>query len=359
MRILILSNLISYTYIFRLELIDALLERNNHVIIASDNDDDDKWRQLAEKCELIEVPFDGKSTEIKKELRLLSSYKRIIKRVKPDIILTFTIKMNLYGGLVALWRKIPFIPMITGLGELEKDGKLKALLLSLHRTVMPKAKCVIFQNQSNKETFESLGIKIKKGIIVPGSGINLEKFKPQPWPFGNSLVFTFIGRLTKAKGIEEFLYASDKLSSDKIKFVAAGKIDEEYKDEVNRLVNKGKLDYRGIVSDSRELLSSSNCLVIPTFHPEGISNVILEACASARPVICTDRTGCREIVTDGYNGVFCLPQNKDNLVSVISEFATLPKARMIEMGWNGRRTVEEKFDRKKVVDSYIKELEKK
>lgn len=358
MKILILSNLISYTYNFRLELIDALLKRNNQVIIASDNDDDNKWRQLAEKYELIEVPFDGKSTEIKKELRLLSSYKRIIRRVKPDTILTFTIKMNLYGGLVAQWRKIPFIPMITGLGELEKDGKLKPLLISLHKVVMPKAQCVIFQNQSNKETFESLGIKTKKSVVVPGSGINLEKFKPQPWPVGDSIVFVFIGRLTKAKGIEEYLYASDKLSSKHIKFVAAGKIDEEYKDEVNRLVNDGKLDYRGIVSDSRELLSSSNCLVLPTFHPEGISNVILEACASARPVICTDRTGCREIIKDGYNGVFCLPQNKENLVSVISSFIALPKAKMMEMGQNGRRTVEERFDRRIVVDAYIKELEK-
>ena len=358
MRILILSNLISYTYNFRLELIDALLKRNNQVIIASDNDDDAKWRKLEKECELIEVPFDGKSTEIKKELRLLSSYKRIIRRVKPDTILTFTIKMNLYGGLVAQWRKIPFIPMITGLGELEKDGKLKALLIILHKIVMPRAKCVIFQNQSNRETFENLGIKTKRSIVVPGSGINLEKYKPQPWPDEERIVFTFIGRLTKAKGIEEFLYAVHRLSSDKIKFSAAGKIDEEYKEEVKRLCNEGKLDYRGIVSDSRELLSSSNCLVLPTFHPEGISNVILEACASARPVICTDRTGCREIIKDGYNGVFCLPQNKENLVSVISSFIALPKAKMMEMGQNGRRTVEERFDRRIVVDAYIKELEK-
>lgn len=359
MRILILSNLISYTYNFRLELIEALIKRKDEVIIASDNDDDAKWRKLEKECELIEVPFDGKNTEIKKELRLISSYRRIINKVKPEVVLSFTIKMNLYGGLVSGFYNIPYIPMITGLGELEKDGKLKALLIILHKIVMPRAKCVIFQNQSNRETFENLGIKTKRSIVVPGSGINLEKYKPQPWPDEERMVFTFIGRLTKAKGIEEFLYAVNRLSSDKIKFSAAGKIDEEYKEEVKRLCNEGKLDYRGIVSDSRELLSSSNCLVLPTFHPEGISNVILEACASARPVICTDRTGCREIVTNGYNGVFCLPQNKDNLVSVISEFATLPKARMIEMGWNGRRTVEEKFDRKKVVDSYIKELEKK
>ena len=125
MRILILSNLISYTYNFRLELIEALIKRKDEVIIASDNDDDAKWRKLEKECELIEVPFDGKNIEIKKELRLLSSYRRIINKVKPEVVLSFTIKMNLYGGLVSGFYNIPYIPMITGLGELEKDGKLK------------------------------------------------------------------------------------------------------------------------------------------------------------------------------------------------------------------------------------------
>ncbi|MGN1190495.1 MAG: glycosyltransferase family 4 protein [Candidatus Ornithospirochaeta sp.] len=357
MRILLLSNLISYTYNFRLEIIDALLNRGDEVIVVSDKDDDDKWNKLKDKCELINVPFDGKSTDIKKELGLLFSYRKIIKRVKPDIILSFTIKMNLYGGLVARLYKVPYIPMITGLGELENEGKLRSLLLLLHKKVMPKAKCVIFQNEANKEYFDTLGIKTKRSIIVPGSGINLEKFKPQPWPKGESVVFTFIGRLTKAKGIEEYLYAVDHLASEKIRFKAAGKIDEEYKKEVDRLVSEGKLDYKGIVSDSRELLASSHCLVLPTFHPEGISNVILEASASSRPVICTNRTGCKEVVEDGYNGVFCLSQNPDNLVSVISSFAEMPMERMIEMGMNGRKIVEERFDRRVVVEAYIKELE--
>lgn len=112
-----------------------------------------------------------------------------------------------------------------------------------------------------------------------------------------------------------------------------------------------------MLSDSRDYLASSSCLVLPTFHPEGLSNAILEANAVGRPVICTARTGCKEIVTDGENGFYCREKDTEDLERVIMKFASLPVAERAEMGRRGREIVEREFDRKIVVDAYLSLLE--
>ena len=129
MRILILSNLTSYTYNFRLEIIQSMIACGHEVIVACDNDDDAKQATLAAAgCRMVEVPFNGKGKNPVEELSLLLRYRRLVKRTKPDIVFTFTIKMNLYGGLAAGRYGIPYVPMITGLGELEKRCKNDCVL---------------------------------------------------------------------------------------------------------------------------------------------------------------------------------------------------------------------------------------
>ncbi len=359
MKILILSNLLSYTYNFRKEIIDAFVEKGHKVFLACDIDDDKKLEDFGDNVEIIAVPFNGKGKNPVEELRLLNTYKRIIKSTHPDIVFTFTIKMNLYGGLASRKYHIPFSPMITGLGELEKKGKLRAVLLSLHKMVMPYAECVIFQNADNRRFFDDNGIKYKSSIIVPGSGINLEKFKYVEYPRSDRENFVFLGRLIEAKGIEQYFVAAEVLSSDKMVFHAAGPVDECYKERLESLVKKGKLIYHGVLSDTRAYLSSSSCLVLPTFHPEGLSNVILEAFAVGRPVIATDRTGCRELVIDDDNGFFCREKDPDNLISVIKRMAFLTRDERERMGRNGRSFVEKYYDRQIVVKAYIDLLERK
>ena len=359
MTILILSNLTSYTYNFRLEIIEKLLSEGHSITIACHNDDQRKNEHLEKiGCRTIEVPFNGKGTDIKEELSLIRTYSKILKSQRPDIVLTFTIKMNLYGGLVSSLRKTEFIPMITGLGELEKKGKLRAILLSLHKIVMPKAKCVIFQNEDNREFFRTHGIRTKKDIVVPGSGVNLTNFPLTEYPKENPIVFSFIGRLTYAKGIDNFLDAAETLSSESVSFHAAGPIDSSYTDRVKDLCSKRKLHYEGVLSDVRPLLEKSSCIVLPTFHPEGISNVLLEAAAMGRPAICTARTGCKEIVEDGVNGFYCNPKDSENLIEVISRFSSLHLSRRKEMGLASRRVVEARFDRRIVVDAYLEVISK-
>lgn len=358
MKILLLSNLLSYTYNFRKEIVDAFVKEGHEIVIACDVDDCGKLLEIEKESKVIEVPFNGKGTSIKEEISLLNTYRRIVKEEKPDIVFSFTIKMNLYGGLASKWNHVQFVPMITGLGELEKEGKLRALLLFLHKRVMPYAKCIVFQNEDNRAFFDNNGIKYKRSVVVPGSGINLDKFKYVEYPKDDKIVFSFLGRLIKAKGIEEYFICAKELASDNIEFHAAGPINKEYEEEVRNLVGSKKLIYDGVLSDSRVYLSSSSCLVLPTFHPEGLSNVILEAQAIGRPVICTPRTGCKEIVKDGINGYYCKEKDAKSLSSAINKFLSLSVDEREEMGRRGREIVERSFDRKIVVDSYLSLLEK-
>ena len=356
MKILILSNLLSYTYNFRKEIIDAFIQRGHKVILACDVDDEEK-KKAFDSIEVISVHFNGKGKNPFEELSLLNTYKRIIRNTQPDIVFSFTIKMNLYGGLVAKKNHVPFIPMITGLGELEKKGKLRAILLSLHKAVMPYADCVVFQNEDNRRFFDENGIKYKAAIVVPGSGINLEKFKYVEYPKSNKVDFVFLGRLIKAKGIEEYFTAAEALSSSTLIFHAAGPVDSAYKERLEKLVRDGKIVYHGILSDTREYLASSSCLVLPTFHPEGLSNVILEAFAVGRPVIATERTGCKELVRDGESGFFCREKDTENLFKIIKMMASLSPATREMMGREGRRFVERYYDRTLVVKAYLNLLE--
>ena len=360
MKVLILSNLISYTYNFRLEIIDAILKRGARVVVVADNDSSDKAALLNRMgCELINVPFDVKGTDIGNELKLIRKYNVIIRNEKPDIVLTFTIKPNLYGGLISRYRRISYIPMITGLGEVEKEGKLQKPLLFLHRIVMPKAQTVIFQNKDNFKFFKNKRIKVKKAKLVPGSGINLIEYKMMDYPSdGEEVHFGYLGRLTKAKGIEDFLGAAEILYDKglKVKFHVAGKMDEEYVNTIKKLTDKGIVDYQGVLENTKDFYKMIHCLVLPTYHPEGISNVLLEASASGRPAICTNRTGCKEVIKEGFNGMYCNAKDSYNLAGVMNAFYSLNYDRKKEMGMNGRKLVEKRFSREKVVSTYMDEI---
>jgi len=357
MTILILSNLASYTYNFRLEIIDAILQKGWRVVIACENDSDEKYSLLANKARMVNVPFNGKGTRIKEEFALIRTYRKLVDSVKPNAVLSFTIKMNLYGGWVASRRKIPFFPMITGLGELEKKGRLQKLLMLMHKSVMPKAHCIFFQNRANMDFFEENGIRIKKSVLLPGSGVNLEKFRCLPYPpRENQITFAFIGRLTRTKGIEEYLDVAQALCS-LAKFYVAGVCDRIYLERVEELNRKGAIEYLGMLDDTRTLLEKINCIVLPTYHPEGMSNVLLEAGASGRPAICTDRPGCSEIVQNNVNGFFCKPRDTENLRNTVERFLSLSYEEREQMGLEARKKVERSFDRNIVVSAYMDELE--
>lgn len=355
MKILILSNLASYTYNFRKELIRALRDASVDVVVAQHVDNAEKSKLLG--CRVIEVPFNGKGKVLKEEIRLLKIYRTILEEERPDAVLSFTIKMNLYGGIECRLKKIPFFPMVTGLGEAARKSRLQPVLLSMYRYVMPWASCVFFQNEDDRAFFEKHRIKYRRHVVVPGSGVNLSEFGYSDYPKENPLSFAFIGRVTKAKGIDEYLIAAEKLRSRGYMFYVAGHLDDEYRDRIKALNKEKVVKYEGELSDVRYLLRKINCLVLPTWHPEGMSNVLLEAGAFGRPCICTNRTGCKEIITDGINGLFCAERDAENLQSVMEHFAEMSCEEKKAMGLAARANVEINFDRKVVVNSYLKVLD--
>jgi len=355
MKILILSNLASYTYNFRLEIIQAIKQKGWEIVMAFDNDSEEKTKALSEYGEVINVHFNGKGTNIGEELALLRTYRKLVRQTRPDAVLSFTIKMNLYGGIAA--RKIPFFPMITGLGELEKEGKLQKMLTALHKYVMPKARCVFFQNQANIDFFKEKGINTRKSVLLPGSGVNLEKFSFMPYPpEEDGTSFAFIGRLTPAKGIEQYLEVASNLSS-LATFYVAGLCDKQYEDQIDSMNKQGAIKYLGVLEETRPLLEKISCLILPTYHPEGMSNVLLEAGASGRPAICTDRPGCREIVKDGENGFYCKAKDAEDLQNTVERFLALDYEEKQKMGARSKELVEKNFDRNIVVKAYLEELE--
>ncbi len=360
MHVLVLSNLTSYTYNFRFEILERLLSEGNRVTVACHNDDEGKQKALEKLgCRMIEVDFNGKGTNPKEELALIRLYRRLVKTERPDIVFTFTIKMNLYGGMAAKHFKVPYVPMITGLGELEKKGKLRLALLALHKFVMPKAKAVIFQNQANVDFFKDNGIRTRRTVLVPGSGINLNKFTYKEYPRENDgLKFAFIGRITPAKGISEYLSMAEieKARHPEMTFYVAGLCDDDFRQRIDELNAKGTIEYLGMLSDTRDLLEKVHCLILPTYHPEGLSNVLLEVSATGRPAICTSRPGCREVVNDGLNGLYCEAKNVDNLVEVVERFSAMSESEHRSMGLAGRCHVESNFDRSIVVNAYMELL---
>lgn len=359
-KILMISNLISYTYNFRKEIIQAMCAQGHQVTVLADNDDDVKAKKLENMgCTLVNTPFNGKGTSIKQDSQTLSTYKKIIKTIKPDIVFSFTIKPNLYGGIAARLSHTAYAPMITGLGEVEKPGKLQKLLLAMHKFAMPHALCVFFQNKDNMEFFKEHGIKTKKNVIVPGSGVNLKEHPLVNYPEdSDGIAFAFVGRLTPAKGIEQYLDAAEYFhgKNANVSFHVAGKCDEEFRERVDKLHSSGVIVYHGLMSDTSELYAKIHCLVLPTYHPEGISNVLLESGACGRPAVCTARTGCKEVVADGINGFYCRERDSEDLIEKMEKFISLSNEERRQMGLAGRAKIEKEFDRQIVVDAYMRVL---
>lgn len=381
MKVLILANNSVGLYKFRKELLEALLANKHEVFISLPNGDFiDDMQQMG--CHFIETEISRHGTNPLTDLALTKKYCSIIKSVKPDIVFTYTIKPNVYGGIACQLCKVPYVANVTGLGTaVENGGILQKITLALYRTGLRKAKRVFFQNQANQDFM--LRHKVVRGAysLLPGSGVNLERFAPLPYPDEtDGIHFVFISRIMREKGIEQYLEAAkhfkvvvpaeapDSRHSDprrgeessavpKITFHICGFCEPEYKGKLDEYIKKGIVIYHGMVRDVREIHKISHCTIHPSFYPEGLSNVLLESCASARPIITTDRSGCREVVDDGVNGYVVKQCDSEDLIQKIEKFLTLTHEQKMRMGHAGRLKVEKEFDRKIVVEAYLKETE--
>lgn len=360
MKVLILTNSIKGLYNFRRELIESLISERFEVVISAPKDD--KMQYFNELgCECIEMPINSRGTNPITDIKLLSKYFRIVRSVNPVVVLTYTIKPNVYGGMVCRLLKVPYISNITGLGSaVENKGLLQKFTLLLYKVALKKANRVFFQNDENKNKLVHSGTVKKNYKVIPGSGVNLKHFHYLNYPKDKLINFLFIGRVMKEKGIENYLAAAEaiKYKYPNTVFHIIGSCEEVYKDKIKDMEQRGIVIYHGRQSDVREFHKISHCTIHPTYYPEGMSNVLLESASCGRPIITTNRAGCREIVDDEMNGYVVEQQNTQDLITKIESFLELDFEAKKYMGLKGRKKVENEFDRKIVVDAYLEDIKR-
>lgn len=358
MRVLILANNDAGLYKFRKELLERLVSDKIEVFASVP---DGEFISSIEKigCKVIKTKISRHGTNPVEDIKLLCSYNKILNKICPDIVFTYTIKPNVYGGIICASKKIPYAANITGLGTaVENGGILQKISLLLYKIGLRKAQKVFFQNTVNRDFMIGHRIISGKYDLLPGSGVNVDQYNVYPYPNGNTIDFFFIARIMKEKGIDQYLDAASAIRKKypETRFHICGYCEQNYKDKLNILNREGIIIYHGLVSEMTDIYKMASCVVLPTYYPEGISNVLLESAACGRPIITTDRSGCREVIDDGVNGFVVKTKDSVDLIGKIEKFLSLSMEQRIKMGLAGRKKVEKEFDRQIVVDKYMEEL---
>ena len=364
MKVLILSNYANGLILFRKEVLQAFVNKNWETVVSVPMDENcSKISELG--CRLCPTELERRGMNPVKDLKLLFTYLGLLKQEKPDVVLTYTIKPNLYGGLACRIKRVPYLMNITGLGtSLENPGLLGKVLLIFYRFVTAGAKCVFFQNSGNMEFMKAHKIALKNSCLLPGSGVNLREHPRKEYPSEeNGIRFLAVLRVMKDKGVSEYLQAVQiiKKKYKNVSFALAGAYEEdsraEYEPLIQELEGQGVLQYLGHIHNVPEVMADSHVIVHPSYH-EGLSNVLLEAAACGRPVLASNVPGCRETLQNKVSGVLFEARSADKLVAAMEEILSLSEESREQMGMEGRKYVEEHFDRKKVISIYLTEMEK-
>lgn len=356
-RILILANNSGGLYRFRKELIIELNQRGYEVIVITPFDNNIKdLEELGIK--LIEIKIDRRGMNLIKDLNLLLKYYKYIRKINPYLIISYTIKPNLYGGIIARLLKKEYAINITGLGTtFQNEGILNKLIIQLYKFVCKKVKIVYFENVENKNIFVSNKIILEnKCCVLNGAGVNLNDFSFRQYPCTTQEIhFLFIGRIMREKGIDELLWAIKKLHKENniIVLDIIGNFEEDYKEEIERLEKRGIINYYGYQEDVRPFIEKSHCFVLPSHH-EGMANTLLECAAMGRPLITSDIHGCLEAINE--NGYLCKVKNKRDLYEKMNQFINLDYENKKKLGNNSRKNMERNFSKDVVVNKTIKEL---
>lgn len=359
MKILILANNDVGLFNFRKELIETLVKKNKVYISLPYGELVDNFKKIG--CCFINTVFSRHGTNPIDETKLLLHYIKIMRKVKPDIVLSYTIKPNIYGGIACQVLHIPYVVNITGLGTaVENPGIMQKISVNLYKIGLRSAQKVFFQNSENQKFM--LDRRVVKGAysMLPGSGVNLENYTVLDYPDGDTIDFVFIGRIMKEKGIDQYLEAARCIRNKYpyTRFHICGTCEEDYIETLDNMQEKGIVIYHGQVKDIKEIHEICHCTVHPTYYPEGLSNVLLESCACGRPIITTNRSGCREVVENGVNGYIVEQKNTNDLIWKIEKFLALSHEERKAMGLAGRVKVEKEFDRRIVIRKYLQELKK-
>ncbi|WP_028970434.1 glycosyltransferase family 4 protein [Sphingomonas sp. URHD0057] len=348
---------------FRAGLIRALKEAGYKPVVVAPAEAAVQGRMAEFGIEHVELGIDRSGLNPVADFQLYRSYRKLFSQIRPVAVLGFTIKPNIYGSLAASGLGIPAFPNVSGLGTaFIRGGLLQMLVSRLYRRAFSKCGTIFFQNPDDRRLFVDLGIvRPQQTKLLPGSGIDLERFAPAPQPDGPP-VFLLISRLLGDKGVREYVAAARQLRRQmpQARFQLLGPIDEGNRTGIQRAeldgwIADGVVEYLGTTDDVRPQIAAASAVVLPSYR-EGLPRSLLEGAAMGRPLIATDVPGCREVVADGINGYLCAPRDPGSLAQAMGKLAELPQSERRAMGEASRQLVQERFSEAVVIRAYLDEL---
>lgn len=362
--IALLTNNDDDVYCFRKELVEALMEEGYDMLISCPYGE--KFELLQDWKYIYDDPdIDRRGTNVVKDLGLFLHYLNLFQNHRPKVVLTYTAKPNVYGSIAAHLLGIPVINNVTGFGSvLNKSGMMQKFIMALFKFAYRQSECIMFQNETNMKLAVEAGMVKGDYKLIPGSGVNTERFPLQPYPDGGNgiegptVVFNYIGRILHDKGVDDYIEAAKRIKAryPKTEFNMIGFIEPtemHYKKILEDLEAKDIVHYRGSQKDVRPYIRRAHAIIHPSTYGEGMSNVLLENASSGRFLITTDNPGCKETVNDKVTGYIYIGNNIPDLVNRIESFLELDNRKRQEMAYLGRVKIKKEFSRSKVVYTYL------
>lgn len=365
--IALLTNNDDDIYCFRKELIEEIINSGYEMLISCP--DGEKFELMRHIEYRYDDPvIDRRGTNIVADLKLFVHYFRLFIKNKPSVVLTYTAKPNVYAGIAAYLLGIPVISNVTGFGSVLNEGGLKQkLIMSLFRFSFRRSACVMFQNSTNMKLAEDSGMVKGEHRLIPGSGVNTERYPLQDYPDGGNgksgekVVFNYIGRILHDKGVDDYIEAAKRIKAEypNTEFNMLGFIEPtemHYEKLLSELEEKDIVKYRGSQKDIKPFVAASHATIHPSTYGEGMSNVLLESASSGRPIISTDNPGCQETFIDGETGLLYHGGDVDALCEQIRKFLAMPNSDRKAMGEKGREYIKANFSREKVIEAYLEKI---
>lgn len=357
MKILIATNHSYMFYRFRTALVQALLREHEVILSTPFVGHEEDLRALGLRC--LEMEIDRRSINPVKDLRLFSAYRRLLDEEKPDLVITYSIKPNIYLGAACRQAGVPYCANVQGLGTAFEKPVLSTVVSVMYRSALRRAQTVFFENEENAQFFVQRNIITPaQACVLPGAGIELDAYPYSPPQESGVCRFLFVGRLMKEKGVDEFFAAARQLKAElgeAVAFDVAGFYEDAYRERVEQLEAEGILRFHGFQAHMQPFYEQASCVVLPSYH-EGMSNVLLEGAATGRALITSDIPGCREAVEVGVSGYLCPAGDAEALTAAMRAFAQLPFEAQVHMGRCGRARMEQRFDKRKVVAQTLTRL---
>lgn len=357
MNVLLVGNDFHAIYYTRKELVKELVKLHKVYVAIPKNENNKLIEQLG--CSIIPLEMSRMGINVFGELKVLYAINGIIKKIKPNVIFTFTIKPNIYVGLLQRKKKLCQIVTITGLGRVfQKETIKKKFVIALYRFAFRNVKRIIFENSEIERIFTDLNIAENRHIIVKGAGVNLKENLMEEYPDdGKGLRIVFVGRIERDKGFCELLEAAKiyEKNNPNLKFIVLGVCEKSFEKEFKKMHIPSNISLEGWQMDVHSYLKSAHAIILPSYH-EGMANVLLEAAATGRPILASRIHGCMESFDEGVSGFGFDKADTKDMMRAIDQFTELTNGERENMGKHGRKKMEQEFNRSLVVKIFIDQM---